>query len=136
MRYLILVKATESSTPAGPEALAAMARFKEQAIKAGVLLAAEGLQPGETGACIEKSGGQTLVTDGPCNDTRESVEGFWIIKAGNRAQALTWAMRVPLAEGDRLEVRRITELSDFAGNRVSAAALAREQAWRDGLQNP
>ncbi|MGB3028269.1 YciI family protein [Paradevosia shaoguanensis] len=139
MRFMVIVKSTpESETGAmpTPEQLAEMGRFNEELIKAGILLAAEGLTASKEGArvCFEGSG-KTTIKDGPFTESKELVAGFWIIQVKDRDEALAWARRIPFEEGE-VEVRRVSEVSDFVSDEVSDPYLEREQAWRDANQKP
>lgn len=133
MRYMIMVKSAEPAPPPSPELLAAMGKLNQEMLEAGVLLAGEGLQPSRSGAKVAMQGGKLVVRDGPFAEAKELIGGFWIIKANSLAEAVGWAKKIPMwSEGEEVEIRRISELSDFVHNEVSAEALDREQAWRDG----
>jgi hypothetical protein len=115
MRFMMIVLANpESETGQLPDekALAAMADYNEQLVKAGVLLAAEGLHPSSRGARVRFSGNERKVIDGPFTESKELVAGYWLIKAASRDEALEWARRIPFDEGE-VEVREVHELSDF-----------------------
>jgi len=115
MRFMMIVKANQDSE-AGvlptEEQLAAMAKYNEELVKAGVLLAAEGLQASSKGARVRFSGAKRTVIDGPFTETKELIAGFWLIQAKSRDEALAWAKRVPFEEGE-IEVRQVFELEDF-----------------------
>ncbi len=118
MRFMILVKATEQSEAGempGEAAFAAMGKFNEELVKAGVLLAGEGLHPSSTGARVVLSGDKKIVLDGPFAETKELLAGFWLVDVTSREEALEWAKRVPgPPEGEMiLEVRRVYEADDF-----------------------
>lgn len=138
MRFMIIVQATPD-TEAGftppPEAFEAMGKFNEALISAGVLLAAEGLHPSSKGARITLSGGKHVVRDGPFTESKELIAGFWIISAKSPEEALEWVKRIPIDEGETIELRRVFEAADFA-EVVPAEDVAREQAWRDANQKP
>lgn len=134
MRFMIIVKGTEPSPPPSSELIAAMGKFNDELIEAGVLLAAEGLQPSSSGAKVKKQGGKVVVQDGPFTETKELIGGFWIIRADSLAEAVAWVARVPLDEGNELEVRRVSEVTDFIRDDVSVEALDHEQAFRDKTQ--
>jgi hypothetical protein len=89
-----------------------MAAFNEQMVKAGVMLAGEGLQASSKGARVKYSGSNRTVTDGPFAETKELVAGFWLIQARSRAEAIEWARRAPIQDGE-VEVRQVFELEDF-----------------------
>jgi hypothetical protein len=116
MRFMMIVKASKQSE-AGimPEekALADMANYNEQLVKAGVMLDGAGLKPTSQGVRIKYSGNKRTVIDGPFTETKELIAGFWIIQVKSKEEALEWAKRVPFEEGE-LEVRPFFELEDFA----------------------
>ncbi|MGN6488510.1 MAG: YciI family protein [Devosia sp.] len=134
MRYMIIVKTTEPAPPPSSELIAAMGKFNDELIAAGVLLAAEGLQPSASGAKVKKEGGKVVVQDGPFTEAKELIGGFWIIEADSLAAAIEWVAKVPLDEGNELEIRRVSEVTDFVRDDVSAEALDHEQAFRDRTQ--
>ena len=122
MRFMMLVKASKNSE-AGvmptEKLLAAMAKYNEELVKAGVLLDLSGLQPSSKGARVTFSGGKTKVTDGPFAETKELVAGYWLIQVKSKEEAIEWARRVPFGpdtnpggEGE-IEIRRLFELDDF-----------------------
>lgn len=115
MRFMMFVKATrESEAGVLPDekALAEMATFNEEMVKAGVMLAGEGLQASSKGARVRFAGGKSTVVDGPFTETKELVAGFWIIQVRSKAEAIEWARRVPFVDGE-IEIRQIFELEDF-----------------------
>jgi hypothetical protein len=138
MRFMIIIKADQNSEagvmPAA-EVFEAMGKYNEELIKAGILLAAEGLQPSSAGARVALKGGKHVVTDGPFSETRELIAGFWIIDVKSRDEALEWVKRIPLGEGEEVELRKVAEASDFA-DVMPAEDIAKEQAWRDANQKP
>jgi len=137
MRFMMLVKAdanTEAGVLPSKELLAAMGKFNEEMINAGVMLAGEGLQPSSKGARIAFSGGKRTVTDGPFPETKELVAGFWLIQVKSREEAIAWASRVPFADGEVIEIRQVFEASDFPADILPPEEAAREQAWRDEQQ--
>lgn len=139
MRYMMIVKASEASEAGvmpSSEAIAEMGRFNDQLIKAGILLAAEGLQRSAVGARARMEGGRLAITDGPFSETKELIAGFWIIDVKSRDEALEWLKRIPFEEGQEIELRKVFEASDFRADSVSEEALAQEQAWRDANQKP
>jgi hypothetical protein len=137
MRFMLLVKAdqnTEAGVLPSKELVAAMGQFNEAMVKAGVLLAAEGLHPSSKGARLKFSGGERTVIDGPFAETKELVAGFWIIQVKSKAEAIEWASRVPFADDEVIEVRQVFEASDFPPEILPPEAAARKQAWRDEQQ--
>jgi hypothetical protein len=115
MRFMMIVKASEQSEagilPTQQE-LAEMAKYNEQLVKAGVMLAGEGLQASSKGARVTFNKGKPTVTDGPFTETKELIAGFWLIQAKSREEAVEWAKRVPFVDG-QIEVRQVFELEDF-----------------------
>jgi len=119
MRFMLMVRATpesESGAQADPEMLAAMGKFNEEMVKAGVMLAGEGLQPSSKGARIRFSGHKQTVVDGPFAETKELIAGFWILQCRSKEEALEWAKRCPKPmPGDcELELRQVFTPEDFA----------------------
>lgn len=119
MRFMIIVKATKQSE-AGvlptPEAIAAMQEYNEELIKAGLLLAAEGLSASSKGARVKFSGDKRTVIDGPFTETKELIAGFSIIQAKSLAEAIEWVKRAPNLSPDgesEVEIRKVMDLEDF-----------------------
>ena len=139
MRYMIIVKTTEPAPPPSPEMLAEMGKLNQEMIEAGVMLGGEGLQPSSSGAKVAMQGGKLVVKDGPFTEAKELIGGFWIIKADSLEEAIGWVKKIPMwNEGEEVEVRRVSEVEDFAYayDEVSAEALDREKALRDSGQWP
>lgn len=120
MRFMIQLWSDETR-PASPALVSALARFNEELAQAGVLLAAEGLLASSAGVRMTMARGERVVTHGPFFDTTKLGAGFWIVRAGSKQQALEWARRCPLGEGDLLEVRELYGLADLA---LPSSALA------------
>ena len=115
MRFMVLVKATDRSEAGempSPEMLAKMGAFNAELIKAGAMLAGEGLAPTSQGARIQFAGGKPTVTDGPFTETKELVAGFWILQMKSKDEAIEWLRRAPF-DDERIEIRRIFEAADF-----------------------
>jgi hypothetical protein len=118
MRFMVLVKADEAAeSGALPSAadLAAMGRYNEELIKAGVLLAGEGLLPSSKGARVKFSDGTPTVIDGPFTEARELVAGFWLLDVKSKEEAIEWVKRVPCTDGveTSIEIRQVFEGEDF-----------------------
>ena len=115
MRFMLIVKATKESE-AGvlptQEELAEMGKFNEELVKAGVMLAGEGLQASSKGARVVFSGGQRKVVDGPFAEPKELVAGFWLIQVKSKDEAIEWVKRVPFRDGI-VEIRQVFEAEDF-----------------------
>jgi hypothetical protein len=137
MRFMMLVKASkESEAGALPskELLAAMGQFNEEMVRAGVMIAGEGLQPSSKGTRVTFSGAKRAFTDGPFAETKELLAGFWMIDVKSKADALAWASRVPFSDGEVIEVRQVFEADDFPAEVFPPEEVAREQKLRDELQ--
>src|SRR5579864_8920372 len=120
MRFMMIVKASKDSEAGkmpGEELLAAMGKYNEELMKAGVLVDLSGLQPSSKGARIKYSRGKRTVIDGPFAETKELIAGYWIIRVKSREEAIEWAKRVPNPHGEgqegEIELRQFFELEDF-----------------------
>lgn len=116
MRFMVLVKASKESEAGqmpGPEILEKMGKFNEELVKAGVVLAMDGLKASQHGVRIKFEGKKRLVTDGPFAETKELLAGFWIWKVKSRAEAIDWLKRAPFDGGTEVELRPIFEPEDF-----------------------
>ena len=119
MRFMLLVKASKESEAGvmpSEQLLADMAKYNEELVKAGVMLAGEGLQPSSKGARVRFSGGKATVTDGPFTEAKELVAGFWLIQVRSKEEAIEWVKRCPPPAGGgegEIEIRQVFELEDF-----------------------
>lgn len=118
MRFMMMIKATdetEEGTLPTTEVLTEMGRYNEELVKAGVLLAAEGLQASSKGAKVKLNGKRRTVIDGPFTEAKELIAGFWLIEVGSLAEAVEWAKRCPCPEGqdNEIEVRQVFMPEDF-----------------------
>ncbi|WP_375407387.1 YciI family protein [uncultured Amnibacterium sp.] len=109
--------------------ITAMGKFNEEMITAGVLLAGDGLSDAAEGSVVEFTGEAPIVTDGPYGEAHELFNGFWTIQAATKEEAVEWAKRAPLTPGNKIEVRRITDESDFADH-ADNEYLQKEKEWR------
>jgi hypothetical protein len=137
MRFMVIVKAnkdTEAGVMPSTELLAEMGKYNEELVKAGVMLAGEGLQASSKGARVKFSGSQRTVVDGPFAETKELVAGFWIWKCKSLAEAIEWAKRCPNPTGEEsvLEIRQIFEAEDF-GDEFTPELREQEDRLRDGI---
>lgn len=135
MRFMVIVKATpESEAGALPDAeiLAKMGAFNEELVKAGVMLAAEGLHSSAKGARIKFDGPKRTVTDGPFAETKELIAGYWLIDVKSKEDAIAWMSRAPFDGGTEIELRQVFELEDF-GPVMSDEERAREARMRAQL---
>ncbi|MGI8743565.1 MAG: YciI family protein [Bryobacteraceae bacterium] len=120
MRFMMIVKASQDSEAGkmpSEELLAAMGKYNDELMKAGVLRDLSGLHPSSKGARIKFSGGKRTVIDGPFAETKELIAGFWMIQVNSKAEAIEWAKRVPAPHGEgaegEIEIRQLFELEDF-----------------------
>ena len=120
MRFMVIAKTTPESEKAGPlsnpELIAEMGKFNEELIKAGVVLAMDGLQPSSKGARVKFSGKSRTVIDGPFAESKELVAGFWIWQVKSLEEAIEWVKRCPNPHDveSEIEIRQIAEMEDFA----------------------
>ena len=136
MRFMIIVKATKDSEAGvmpSEQLLTDMGKFNEELVKAGVMLAGEGLQASSKGARVKYSGDKRTVIDGPFTEAKELIAGYWLIQVRSKDEAVEWASRVPFRDGE-VEIRQVFEVSDFPAESFSPEQAAREQAMRDELQ--
>jgi hypothetical protein len=133
MRVMVIVKASKESEagqlPSEKE-LTEMGEFNEQLLKAGVMLAGEGLQASSKGARVrfDKSGKKTVM-DGPFTETKELVAGFWLWQVKSKDEAIEWLKRAPFRNGEEVEIRQVFEATDF-GDNFSKDLVEKEEAWR------
>lgn len=120
MRFMVIVKATAESEKEGalpdPQLMAEMGKFNEELIKAGVVLAMDGLQPSSKGARVKFSGTSRTVVDGPFTESKELIAGFWIWQLNSLEEAIEWVKRCPNphAVESEIEIRQVFEMEDFA----------------------
>jgi hypothetical protein len=110
----------------------AMGAYNESMMKAGVLLGGDGLTDATEGAVVEFTADAPVVSDGPYGETHELFNGFWTIETSTREEAIEWASRAPLGPGNKIEVRRMTDESDFA-DYADNEYVQKEKAWREEL---
>ena len=126
MRFMVLVKAnakSEAGVLPNEKELAAMGKFNDELIKAGVLLAGEGLHASSKGARIKFGGGKRTVVDGPFAETKELLAGFWLVQVKSREEAIEWFKRAPFPDGEELELRQVFEEADFGDLVAKAPAV-------------
>ena len=131
MRFMVIVKATkesEAGTVPSPEALVAMQEYNEELVKAGILLAAEGLTASSKGARVKFSGESITVVDGPFAEAKELIAGFTILQVKSREEAIEWVKRAPNVfpngEGE-IEIRKVMDIEDFGENFTPNAEIAK-----------
>ena len=129
MRFMVIVKASKESEAGilpSKQLLDEMGRFNEELVKAGVMLAGEGLQASSKGARVTFDGNKRIVTDGPFAETKELIAGFWLWKVKSRQEAIEWLKRAPFRDGT-VEIRQVFEAEDFGQNLSPEARKWREQ---------
>ncbi|MTV16657.1 MULTISPECIES: YciI family protein [Bradyrhizobium] len=116
MKFMVIVKAsrdTEAGVTPSTELLAAMSKFNEEMVKAGVMQAGEGLHPTSKGARVKYAGGQSTVSRGPFSLTGDLVCGFWLIETKSLDEAIDWMKRAPFDGGSEIEIRQVFAAEDF-----------------------
>jgi hypothetical protein len=134
MKYMLIMRTTAEALEASKDLdfeaiINAMGAFNESMITAGVLAGGDGLADAAEGFVVDFSTETPIVTDGPYGEVHELFNGFWIVKVSSKAEALDWALRAPLGPGTKLEVRRITDESDFA-DFADNEFIQKEKQWR------
>lgn len=116
MRVMVIVKAnreSEAGVLPSTEILAAMGKYNEELVKAGVMLGAEGLHASSKGKRVKLSGGKHTITDGPFPETKELIAGFWLWQVNSMEDAIEWLKRSPFDGGTEIEIRPVFEAADF-----------------------
>jgi hypothetical protein len=121
MRFMIMVKANEQSEAGelpSEQILTEMGKYNEELVKAGVMLAGEGLQASSKGARVRFTGSKRAVIDGPFAETKELIAGFWLIQVKSKEEAIEWVKRIPNPDGEdfEIEIRQVFEADDFGDN--------------------
>jgi hypothetical protein len=132
MRFMVIVKAdnnSEAGAMPSTELLTAMGKFNEEMVKAGVMLAGEGLHPTSKGARIKYSGKQRTVSNGPFALSGDLVAGFWLIQVKSRDEAVEWMKRAPFDGGSEIEIRQVFDAEDF-GEALTPELREQEQRLR------
>jgi hypothetical protein len=130
----MIPKGYESAKPGtlpDPKAVAAMMKYNEELVKAGVMLGGEGLHPPSMGARVSFPGGKAKVTDGPFAEAKEVIGGYWMIQAKSLQEAIEWAKRCPGSENETIEIRQVQEVEDFTN--LPEKLRDREQQLRGTL---
>ncbi len=137
MKFMVIVKANaESEAGAMPDEkiLTEMGKFNEELVRAGVMLAAEGLRPSKDGARVRFDGKRRTVTDGPFAETKELVAGFWVWRCKSKEEALDWLKRAPFDGGTEVELRPVFEAEDFAASDPTGEIRRREAEMRAAIE--
>ena len=140
MRVMVIIKAnneSEAGIMPSEKVLTDMGNFNEELVKAGVMLAGEGLLPSSKGKRVKFSGGKRIVTDGPFAETKELIAGFWIWKVNSFEEAVEWVKRIPFdpatsPDNTEIEIRQVGEIEDF-GDAFTPEAREQEERLREEL---
>lgn len=135
MKYMLIMRNDAAAAEAFKDmdfeaVINAMGAYNESMIEAGVLVAGEGLTDAKEGVVVDFSAQPPVVTDGPYGETHELFNGFWILEVATIEEAAEWARRAPLGPGSKLEVRRVTDESDFA-DFADNEYIQKEKGWRE-----
>jgi hypothetical protein len=138
MRFMVMVKATKESEAGvmpSTELLAEMGKYNEELVKAGIMLAGEGLHPSSKGARVRFKGKERTVVDGPFTETKELVAGFWILQARSRDEVIEWVKRCPnpMPGESEIEIRQIFEAEDF-GDAFTPELRDQEERLRNQIE--
>src|SRR5690242_12530253 len=137
MRFMVMIRAdknTEAGVMPSEQLLTEMGKYNEELVKAGVMLAGEGLQPSSKGARVRFSGSKRTVIDGPFAETKELVAGFWLIQVKSKEEAIEWVKRCPnpMPGDSELEIRQVFEMEDF-GPEFTPELRAQEERQREQI---
>jgi len=135
MRVMVIVKENEESEAGvmpSEEILAAMGKYNEQLVDAGIMLAGEGLHPSSKGVRVRFSGDERTVTDGPFAETKELIAGFWLWQVDSMDHALEWLKKAPFDGGTEIEVRPVFEAEDF-GEEFTPELREQEERLRERI---
>jgi len=132
-KYMLIMRATDESLRTFMQTdfariLESVGRFNDELIRAGVLLAAEGLDDPNEGVVVDFSGETPVVTDGPYGETKELFSGYYILDVASKQEAVEWAKRAPLTAGGKTEIRRVTTIDEFPQDNEW---IQKERAWRE-----
>ncbi len=131
-KYMLIMR-PQSNDPAAfenvdfDELLTTIGTFNDELIRAGVLLAAEGLDP-EDSTVVDFTGDEAVVTDGPYGEVKELFMGYYVLDVASKAEAVEWAKRMPMTEGTKIEIRRVSSIDEFPQDNEF---IQRERAWRE-----
>jgi hypothetical protein len=136
MRFMVIVKANKDSEAGvlpSREILAEMGKFNEELVKAGVMLAGEGLQASLKGSRVRFEGKKRTVIDGPFAETKELIAGFWLWQVKSKEEAIEWLKRAPFDGGTEVEIRQVFEAADF-GAELTPELKERDERLRDQVK--
>jgi hypothetical protein len=137
MKFMVMMRAnanTEAGVMPSTEQITAMMKFNEELVKAGVILAGEGLHPSKNGARLQFEGGKVTVIDGPFPETKELIAGFWLWNVKSRDEAIAWAKRIPSFPGheQEVELRQVFSPDDFGPALTPELREQEERLRREG----
>jgi hypothetical protein len=138
MRFMVIVKASKESEAGilpDQKILTEMGKYNEQLVKAGVMLAGEGLHSSKEGVRVRFDGKKRTVTDGPFAETKELIAGFWLWQCKSRDEAIEWLKRAPFDGGTEVELRRVFETAEFAESDPTGEIRRRENDLRKTLES-
>ena len=141
MRFMVIVKATKESEAGempSTELLTAMGKYNEELVKAGIMLAGDGLHPSSKGARVRFSGTKRTVIDGPFAETKELIAGYWIWQVRSLDEAIEWVKRCPNPMGDEepdIEIRQVFEAEDFGEAFTPELREQEERLWAEARKN-
>jgi hypothetical protein len=132
-KYMLIMRATDESLAKFAdvdftEILESVGKFNDELIRAGVLLAAEGLEDPNEGVVVDFTGETPVVTDGPYGETKELFSGYYILDVASKQEAVEWAKRAPLMAGSKTEIRRVPTIDEFPQDNEW---IQKERAWRE-----
>ncbi len=137
MRFMVIVKANKDSEAEklpDEKILREMGKFNEELVKAGVMLAGEGLQASSKGARVKFEGSKRTVIDGPFTETKELVAGFWLWQVKSKAEAIEWLKRSPFQEGE-VEIRQVFEAADFGPSDPTGELMKKDEQLRKAVES-
>jgi hypothetical protein len=140
MRFMVLVKAdkdSEAGVLPDEKLLAEMTKYNEELVKAGVLLAGEGLQPSSKGVRVRFSGDKRTVIDGPFTETKELIAGYWLMQVKSKEEVIEWVKRCPNPSGteSEIEIRQVFEMEDFGPAMTPEIKASEERIGRQMAEN-
>lgn len=132
-KYMLIMRSTDEASATFQnlefdEIMEAMGRYLDELIRAGVLLAAEGLDDASTGVVVDFTGPAPVVTDGPYGETKELFGGYFILDVASQEEAVEWSRRMPLMDGSKVEIRRVASIDEFPQDNEW---VQKERAWRE-----
>src|SRR5438128_3738498 len=140
MRFMVMVRATKDSEAGvmpDEKLLADMGNFNEELVKAGIMLAGEGLHPSSKGARVRFSGNQRTVIDGPFAETKELIAGYWLWQCKSKEEAIEWVKRCPnpMPGESEIEIRQVFEAEDFGAEFTDELREQERQVWEQAKAN-